>query len=927
MSRTLVLHFSQEWKGLTRSIKWMDARGKVAVEIPLVPTVEELEKSDGLVLSTLIPGEALVYDGGCSFTVRGIDVANPAISLSAEVQMEVEENETAQKEAVNAVEPTPEAIEVLQNAVEKSIATVEKQKEAAEGAATAAIGYATNASESAAVASAAAAQARSDADRAFEQANNSAEFALDAENAKAAAEAAAIRAESASSHEPAIINGTWWVWDEKNNAYKDTGTPATGPRGFDGQDGRDGYTPVKGKDYFDGKDGKDGYTPVKNKDYFDGEDGYSPNVSVTNIAGGKRVSITDASGTKTFDLMDGEDGYTPVKGKDYFDGADGYTPVKGKDYFDGVPGQPGADGVSPTVSVEQIAGGHKVTVYDAHGPREFEVMDGVDGFSPTITKEVINGGHRLTITNEKSGTQIDVMDGRDGKDGASGFSPIVETWEMTQGHMVSITTDAAGTKVQFPVYNGKDGKDGKDGGSGAPGSPGVDGVSPTVQVDAISGGHKVTITDKNGTQSFDVMDGKDGTGGGGASVQADMAQNDETQPDFVKNRTHWKEGGLTEILSETTLDTSNGITPFPGDLALKADTEYTVVWNGTTYVRTARSESLEGIPIIAIGNLDAFAGTGDTGEPFAIAYGDTLASIFGTPNALMAFDGSETATLSITADTTVYHKLDNRYIDAEWMASSYYTPEVTGYWGETTPVDRADDPVATFTAEPLKAGDKVKVSLTGGTPISTEIYEGTARWSILSAMYGEEIYCFGNEGLAFPGELPDTGEPFFVVSYPSLNECDVILRNYTEKHALGVGISRLKYNTLPERFLPESAKPGTVYVHGNLTDGSTRKETVAEIDTNLKAGKRVIYVHNGEIRFTVLSCSYDTEDNMSYLTMANDSGGIYFIGYANGWKFEQTCGRGTSLPSASSSDNGKFLRVVNGAWAAVALSNAEGGSF
>lgn len=39
-----------------------------------------------------------------------------------------------------------------------------------------------------------------------------------------------------------------------------------------------------------------------------GYDGVSPVVSITNISGGHRVSITDATGTKTFDVMDGEDG-------------------------------------------------------------------------------------------------------------------------------------------------------------------------------------------------------------------------------------------------------------------------------------------------------------------------------------------------------------------------------------------------------------------------------------------------------------------------------------------------------------------------------------------------------------------------------------------------------------------------------------------
>lgn len=33
------------------------------------------------------------------------------------------------------------------------------------------------------------------------------------------------------------------------------------------------------------------------------------------------------------------------------------------------------------------------------------------------------------------------------------------------------------------------------------------------------------------------------------------------------------------------------------------------------------------------------------------------------------------------------------------------------------------------------------------------------------------------------------------------------------------------------------------------------------------------------------------------------------------------------LPAVTTSDNGKFLRVVSGAWAAVEIANANGGSF
>jgi hypothetical protein len=58
-------------------------------------------------------------------------------------------------------------------------------------------------------------------------------------------------------------------------------------------------------------------------------------------------------------------------------------------------------------------------------------------------------------------------------------------------------------------------------GTSEDGQDGEDGISPTVTVDSITGGHRITITDVNGTISFDVMDGKDGESGGDATVTAE----------------------------------------------------------------------------------------------------------------------------------------------------------------------------------------------------------------------------------------------------------------------------------------------------------------------------------------------------------------------------------------------------------------------
>ena len=96
--------------------------------------------------------------------------------------------------------------------------------------------------------------------------------------------------------------------------------------------------------------------------------------------------------------------------------------------------------------------------------------------------------------------------------------------EIDGGHRVTFEwTGTSGTKQTstLDVMNGIDGKQGTPGVAGKTpvkgvdyfdGEKGDDGFSPVITIAEISGGHKVTITTANGEESFNVMDGKDGTG-------------------------------------------------------------------------------------------------------------------------------------------------------------------------------------------------------------------------------------------------------------------------------------------------------------------------------------------------------------------------------------------------------------------------------
>ena len=160
--------------------------------------------------------------------------------------------------------------------------------------------------------------------------------------------------------------------------------------------------------------------------------------------------------------------------------------------------------------------------------------------------------------------------------------------------------------------------------------------------------------------------------GSGASVQADMAQNDPAQPDYVKNRTHWVEGSFEEILAETTLTMSvvsgYGMGQTTVDhTKITSGKNYKMVWDGVAYEAPAFEaggqveEGGEVITVVAIGN-PALANLGeDNGIPF---YGANVNSggVLTDDFAVLTTDTAATHTLSISAGSTTYHPLDEAFI-------------------------------------------------------------------------------------------------------------------------------------------------------------------------------------------------------------------------------------------------------------------------
>ena len=76
-----------------------------------------------------------------------------------------------------------------------------------------------------------------------------------------------------------------------------------------------------------------------------------------------------------------------------------------------------------------------------------------------------------------------------------------------------------------------------------------DGYSPTVTVTTITGGHRVSITDVNGTTSFDVMDG---SGGGGEVGKEVIAATYDSTATYAVGDYCWYDGGFYQCTTAIT---------------------------------------------------------------------------------------------------------------------------------------------------------------------------------------------------------------------------------------------------------------------------------------------------------------------------------------------------------------------------------------
>ena len=225
---------------------------------------------------------------------------------------------------------------------------------------------------------------------------------------------------------------------------------------------------------------------------------------------------------------------------------------------------------------------------------------------------------------------------------------------------------------------------------GPQGQQGEPGAAATVTVGTVTTGEPGTdaIVTNSGTESAAVLDftipkGEAGPTGAGvpdggtagqllgktesgtawidppqSGVQSDWNQNDETQPDFVKNRPFYTGDPVeTVLVEESTVVFEDASDFYMGVLestfsAIAGDT-YKVYWDGTTYECICVVKGRTTI----IGNLSIVGPGSDTGEPFfmSVENGQTVT--------IFTADTSASHTFSISGNQTPIVKIPAKYID------------------------------------------------------------------------------------------------------------------------------------------------------------------------------------------------------------------------------------------------------------------------
>ena len=354
--------------------------------------------------------------------------------------------------------------------------------------------------------------------------------------------------------------------------------------------------------------------------------------------------------------------------------------------------------------------------------------------------------------------------------------------------------------------------------------------------------------------------------------QPDWNQNDSTQPDYVKNRPFYTGNPVeTVLVEESTVSFAAVDGMYMGQLestfSATVGETYKVSWDGTAYECTC--VNFNDTP--AIGNLSIMGAGSDTGEPFLMGI------LNGKAIQIVTADTSASHTFSISGFTQEVVKIDAKYLPNTVATKSEVeaTQEV---------LDGVFSSIATFTFDKQTSGrdtfvfngfNYYKISDFNPAPENVISFKGTAEDGGKSSIIMIGSNCVGYGffivvAAAGRCSLPVTETVTYSFDAPSAGLYACYEEGNTAMTA-GTGEFTLRAST------------GSLYITGLLLKSSTAYSTK-------------------QFRITV------DDSGVPTITDESDS--------TNTWK-------PTNLPTVTSSDSGKFLRVSDtGEWVAETVLSA-----
>lgn len=159
--------------------------------------------------------------------------------------------------------------------------------------------------------------------------------------------------------------------------------------------------------------------------------------------------------------------------------------------------------------------------------------------------------------------------------------------------------------------------------------------------------------------------------------QSDWNQNDDTQPDYVKNRPFYTGAAETVLVEESTVSFADDggiyMAQFQSTFEAIVGETYKVYWDGSAYECTCADFNGD----IVIGNLSIGGQGSDTGEPFVMIVRNRIAAI-----EIYTADTSASHTFSISVFAPEVVKIDPKYLPSPLIIDATNLPTNTSLWRE-----------------------------------------------------------------------------------------------------------------------------------------------------------------------------------------------------------------------------------------------------